>query len=72
MICGKPSVEMDKLLKKQLADYAKRIDNMIAMTEKDCYDRGFDDGQKYLVKKEQEASKKVEEAIPDKVKDMEA
>jgi hypothetical protein len=41
MICGKPSVEMDKLLKKQLADYAKRIDNMIAMTEKDCYDKGY-------------------------------
>ena len=43
MCCGRPTAEMDKFLKKQLADCAKRIDNMIAMSEKDCYDRGWED-----------------------------
>ncbi len=71
MCCGRPSVDMDKLLKKQLADYALRFDNMVAMSEKDCYDKGYEDGEKHFAKKEQEVADKVVSAIPDKIKDME-
>jgi hypothetical protein len=63
IICGQPKPDMDKLLRKQLAAYALRFDNMVAMSEKDCYDRGYDDALRLGAKKTDEQASKVEAAL---------
>ena len=39
------SPENTKMLLKQLSDYAKRIDSMIEVSEKACYDKGYSDAK---------------------------
>ena len=63
IICGQPKPDMDKLLRKQLAAYALRFDNMVAMSEKDCYDKGYDDALRCQTKKTDEQTSKIEAAL---------
>ncbi len=37
---------------KILSDYAKRFDDIIEQTEKDCYDRGWEDAKLLSIPKE--------------------
>jgi hypothetical protein len=66
ILLGQPSPEANKMLLKQLSEYAKMLDQLVTIAEKAAYDAGWENGVVYG--RGTQLGEKVEQKTPEEMK----